>query len=41
MRKCTAHYDVLMPAMFAGTASWSERAVWLSIAGLVNQPSGY
>jgi hypothetical protein len=39
MRLCTAHYDVLMPAMFAGTTPWSAR---VSIEALINgQPSGY
>jgi hypothetical protein len=42
MRLCAAHYDVLVPAMFAGTTSWSEGAVRLSREALINgQPSGY
>ena len=39
---CTAHYDVLMPAVSAGTTSWFEGAVRLSIDALINdQPRGY
>jgi hypothetical protein len=42
MRKCTAHYDVLMPALSAGTTSWFEGSVRLSIEALVinDQPRG-
>ena len=43
MRKCTAHYVDRMPATFAGTTSWSEGMVRLSISALVinDQPRGY
>ena len=42
MRKCTALYDVHMPAFSAGTTSWFEGAVRLSIDALINgQPRGY
>ena len=43
MRKCTASYDVHMPAMAAGTTSWFEGAVRLSVDALINadQPRGY
>jgi hypothetical protein len=42
MRKCTASYDVHMPAKSAGTTSWSEGSVRLSIDALINgQPRGY
>jgi hypothetical protein len=42
MRLCTAHSDVLEPAMFAGTTSWFEGTVRLSMDALINgQPRGY
>jgi hypothetical protein len=42
MRKCTASYDVHMPANPAGTTSWFEGSVRLSIDALINsQPRGY
>jgi hypothetical protein len=42
MRMCTAHYDAFMPALTAGTTSWFEGAVRLSIDALINgQPRGY
>ena len=42
MRTCTAHYDVFMPAMFAGTSTWSKGLVRVSREALINgQPSGF